>query len=62
VANLNTVVASADPVAADAYAVGLTPWYVKALTWKNVAHLVMAAEMGLGEGDTSKLNVIAKTI
>jgi uncharacterized protein (DUF362 family) len=62
VANLNTVVASADPVAADAYAVGLTPWYGKALTWKNVAHLVMAAEMGLGEGDTSKLNVIAKTI
>jgi len=62
VANLNTIVASADPVAADAYTVGLTPWYGRELTWKNVAHLVMAAGMGLGEGDVSKLNVVTKTI
>ncbi len=62
VANLNTIVASADPVAADAYTVGLTPWYGKSFTWENVDHIKKCAAMGLGQPDTSKLNVVTRTI
>jgi uncharacterized protein (DUF362 family) len=62
VANLNTILAGRDPVAVDAYAVSLTPWYNQKLTAKNVAHIVKSAEMGIGEIDTSKLNIIKKEI
>lgn len=62
VANLNTIVASADPVAADSYAVGLTPWYGRSFTWENVDHIKKCAQMGLGQPDTSKLNVVVRTI
>jgi len=62
VANLNTILAGKDPVAVDAYAVSLTPWYNQKLTAKNVAHIVKAAEMGIGEIDTSKLDIVRKTV
>lgn len=62
VANLNTILAGRDPVAVDAYAVALTPWYNQKLTAKNVAHIVKSAEMGVGQIDTSKLNVVQKTV
>ncbi len=62
VANLNTIVAGRDPVAVDSYAVSLTPWYNQTLTGKNVKHLLLAAEMGIGEIDFSKLKVAQKTV
>ena len=61
VLNLNTIIAGRDPVAVDSYTVELT-WSKWNLTGKNVEHLVKSAEMGLGEIDTSKLNILKKTI
>jgi uncharacterized protein (DUF362 family) len=62
VAKLDTILAGRDPVAVDAYAVTLTPWYNQKLAAKNVAHLVKSAELGVGEIDTSKLKVVKKTV
>ena len=56
-ADLKTVVASRDPVAADAYTVGLTPWYNRSFTGKQVSHLVLANKLGVGEVDVAKMKI-----
>lgn len=62
VAKLNTIVAGADPVATDSYAVSLTPWYNAEITGANVGHLTKSEEMGLGVVDYSKLNVVKTSV
>jgi uncharacterized protein (DUF362 family) len=59
---LNTVIAGADPVAVDSYAVGITQWYNKSFTGKGVKHIVAASELGLGEIDTAKMNIKETTV
>lgn len=54
---LDKVVAGADPVAVDSYAVGLTQWYNKSFTGRSVKHIVAASELGLGEIDTAKMRI-----
>jgi uncharacterized protein (DUF362 family) len=54
---LDTVVAGTDPVAVDSYTVGITQWYNKSFTGRSVKHVVAAAELGLGEIDTAKMNI-----
>ena len=61
VLKLDTVIAGTDPVGVDSYTVEMT-WGRWELTGRNVEHLVKSAEMGLGEIDTSKLNILKKTI
>ena len=61
VLDLNTIIAGRDPVAVDSYTVAFT-WKQWDLLGKNVEHLVKSAEMGLGEIDPAKLNILAKTI
>ncbi len=57
VAELNTIVASRDPVAADAYAVGLTQWHNRTFTGRQIKHLLAAYEIGQGEIDVDKMRV-----
>ena len=52
---LNTVIAGTDPVAVDSYTVGITQWYNKSFTGKNVKYIVAAQELGLGEIDTNMM-------
>jgi uncharacterized protein (DUF362 family) len=54
---LDTVVGSVDPVAADAYAVGLARWYNKEFKGTDVKHIKIAAEMGLGVAEVDKMDV-----
>jgi uncharacterized protein (DUF362 family) len=54
---LNTVVASADPVAADSYTVGIARWYNKEFKGAQVKHIKNAYTMGLGEIDIDKMDV-----
>ena len=61
VLKLDTIIAGTDPVGVDSYTVEMT-WSKWELTGRNVEHLVKSAEMGLGEIDTSKLNILKKTI
>ncbi len=57
VEKLNTVIASADPVAADAAVVSLTKWYGQSFEAKQVKHIKLAHEMGLGEMNLEKLKI-----
>ncbi len=57
VKTLNTVVVGTDPVAVDSYTVGLTKWYNKVFLGKNVKHIALAAKMGLGEIDPTKVKI-----
>ncbi len=61
-ARLDKVVAGADPVAVDSYAVGLTQWYNKSFTGRGVKHIVAASELGLGEIDTAKMRIKAVAV
>ncbi len=54
---LNTVIASTDLVAVDSYAVGLSQWYNKSFTGRNVKYILEAHNLGLGEIDTEKMEV-----
>lgn len=54
---LNKIVAGMDMVAVDSYAVGLTQWYNKSFTGKQVKYIVEASDLGLGEIDTAKMNI-----
>ena len=57
IAELGTIVASCDPLAADAYAVGLTQWHNKSFTGRQIKHLLAAYELGQGEIDVEKMRV-----
>lgn len=54
---LNTVIAGADIVAVDSYTTGITQWYNKSFSGKNVKHIVVGYEIGLGEIDTEKMQI-----
>ena len=54
---LNTIVASTDPVAADSYTVGLARWYNKEFKGSQVKHIKIAHELGFGEIDISKMTI-----
>jgi uncharacterized protein (DUF362 family) len=54
---LDSVVAGVDPVAVDAYAVGLSVWNGQTYRPEQVAHLRHAASLGLGNLDLETLRV-----
>jgi uncharacterized protein (DUF362 family) len=54
---LNTVVASADIVAADSYTVGIARWYNREFKGSQVKHIKNAYDMGFGEIDVAKMDV-----
>ena len=54
---LDLVIASPDMVAADAQMVALGTWYGKKLQPKQIKHIRMAAERGLGRIDLDNLNI-----
>ena len=54
---LNTVVASTDPVAADSYTVGIARWYNREFKGNQVKHIKIANELGFGEIDVAKMDV-----
>lgn len=55
--DLNTVVASADPVAADSCATGLARWYNREFKGSQVKYIKIAHELGFGEIDVAKMDV-----
>ena len=59
VSAVRKVIASVDPVAADSYACTLKPF---SLEGKNVSCVQAAYDMGLGEMDLDKINVVEKKI
>lgn len=57
VVKLDTVVASADPVAADAYTITLARWYNRDFRGDQVKHVKIASELGFGEVDVAQMDV-----
>ena len=62
VEKLNTLIISTDPVAADAVAVGLTRWDKRKLKPEQVAHIQLAAKLGLGVAELGKIKVVKKKV
>jgi uncharacterized protein (DUF362 family) len=58
VAELRTVIAGTDPVAVDAFVLGLAAWNNRTLEPSSVKHIRLAYELGLGELDMKKVDVI----
>lgn len=54
---MDMIIASTDMVAADAQMVALGTWYGKKLEPKQIKHIRIAAERGLGRMDLDKLNI-----
>lgn len=55
------IIASADPVAADACTVASYEWYGRKIKPQQVVHLKMAAKRGLGRLDLENLNILKIT-
>ena len=53
----NLIVAGVDPVAVDSYGVGIVPWYGQSFKGRQVEHLLIAHERGLGKIDVEKLKI-----
>ena len=54
----NLIVAGVDPVAVDSYGVGIVPWYGQNFKGRQVEHLLVAHQRGLGKIDLEKLKII----
>ncbi|HQG31076.1 MAG TPA: DUF362 domain-containing protein [Deltaproteobacteria bacterium] len=62
VLRMDTVIASRDMVAADAQAVSMFEWYGRHMEPRQVKHIRIASERGLGRMDLSRLNVGKKSV
>ena len=54
----NLVIAGIDPVAVDSYAVSVAPWYGQNFKGRQVKHLLMAHQRGLGQVDPDSLRIL----
>ena len=59
---MNTIVASADMVAADAKTVEMCTWYGKRFKPRQIKHIRLAHEQGLGRMDIENLVVKQTTV
>ena len=57
----NLVIAGVDPVAVDAYGVTVVPWYGQNFKGRQVEHLLIAHQRGLGKIDVDQLKVFKGT-
>jgi uncharacterized protein (DUF362 family) len=57
----NLIIAGVDPVAVDSYGVGIVPWYGQTFKGRQVEHLLIAHQRGLGKIDLEKLNIFKGT-
>jgi uncharacterized protein (DUF362 family) len=53
----NLIIAGIDPVAVDSYAVGVAPWYGQNFKGRQVEHLLVTHQRGLGKIDLEQLRV-----
>jgi uncharacterized protein (DUF362 family) len=58
----NLIVAGVDPVAVDSYGVGIVPWYGQNFKGRQVEHLLIAHQRGLGQIDMEKLKITKGTV
>jgi uncharacterized protein (DUF362 family) len=54
----NLIIAGVDPVAVDSYGVSIVPWYGQNFKGRQVEHLLVAHQRGLGKIDIDQLKII----
>jgi uncharacterized protein (DUF362 family) len=57
----NLVIAGVDPVAVDSFGVGVASWYGQQFKGRQVEHLLVASQRGLGKIDVESLNILKAT-
>jgi uncharacterized protein (DUF362 family) len=57
----NLVIAGVDPVAVDSYGVTVVPWYGQNFKGRQVEHLLIAHQRGLGKIDVDQLKIFKGT-
>jgi uncharacterized protein (DUF362 family) len=58
----NLIIAGTDPVAVDSYGVGIVPWYGQSFKGRQVEHILIAHQRGLGKIDLEKLRIHKGTV
>ena len=59
---LNTIIASTDPLAVDAYAASIANWNNRSTNALSIKHLAHAAKIGVGEIDLDKIAIKKETL
>ena len=57
VKKLNLIIAGIDPIAVDSYGVTVAPWYGQNFKGRQVEHLLVAHQRGLGKIDIDQLRI-----
>ena len=57
----NLIIAGVDPVAVDSYGVTVVPWYGQNFKGRQVEHLLIASQRGLGKIDVDQLKIYKAT-
>jgi uncharacterized protein (DUF362 family) len=58
----NLIIAGIDPVAVDSYGVSIVPWYGQNFKGRQVEHLLVAHQRGLGQIDIERLTVFKEKV
>jgi uncharacterized protein (DUF362 family) len=58
----NLVIAGIDPVAVDSYGVTIVPWYGQNFKGRQVEHLLVAYQRGLGKIDIDQLKILKEKV
>ncbi len=54
----NLIIAGVDPVAVDSYGVSIVPWYGQSFKGRQVEHLLVSHQRGLGKIDIDQLRIL----
>ena len=58
----NLIIAGIDPIAVDSYGVSVVPWYGQNFKGRQVEHLLVAHQRGLGKIDIDQLNIFKEKV
>src|SRR5512136_1260022 len=58
----NLIIAGTDPVAVDSYGVSIVPWYGQNFKGRQVEHLLVSHQRGLGKIDVDPLKIVKATV
>jgi uncharacterized protein (DUF362 family) len=58
----NLIIAGIDPIAVDSYGVSIVPWYGQTFKGRQVEHLLVAHQMGLGKIDIDQLKIFKEKV
>ena len=58
----NLIIAGVDPIAVDSYGVSIVPWYGQSFKGRQVEHLLISHQRGLGKIDVEQLKIFKEKV